>query len=207
MTQYGFYFDATRCTGCKTCEAACRDYHHLKEGQTFRHVYELEGGDWTQADDGTWSTTSYTYYTSFACQHCDTPACTDVCPTGAMHKDENGLVSVDEEVCIGCGYCAMSCPYNNPKVDEEAGHSTKCDGCAGRIQEGKAPICVEACSMRALEFKPIEELPAEGIRANIAPLPDPEATNPNLYIKPCAVAQPSGSTDCRVANESEVIFE
>ena len=53
MTQYGFYFDATRCTGCKTCEAACRDYHDLPLELSYRHVYELEGGSWNQAADGT----------------------------------------------------------------------------------------------------------------------------------------------------------
>ena len=58
MTQYGFYFDATRCTGCKTCEAACRDYHDLPLELSHRHVYELEGGSWSQASDGTWTTDS-----------------------------------------------------------------------------------------------------------------------------------------------------
>ncbi len=204
MTQYGFHFDATRCTGCKTCEAACRDYHHLKSGFTYRHVYELEGGGWAKADDGSWTTDGYTYYTSFSCQHCDDPACVRVCPTGAMSKGDNGLVAVDTHRCIGCGYCAMACPYDNPKVDREAGHSTKCDGCADRVAEGKDPICVAACSMRALEFKPVDDLPADGVRADIAPLPDPALTKPNLYVKPCHTSQPFGSTECRVANESEV---
>lgn len=111
MAQYGFYFDATRCTGCKTCEAACRDYHDLPLELSYRHVYELEGGSWSQAADGTWTTDSYTYYTSFACSHCTNPACTHVCPTGAMHKDDDGIVSVDSHRCIGCGYCELACPY------------------------------------------------------------------------------------------------
>lgn len=205
MTQYGFYFDATRCTGCKTCEAACRDYHQLKPGQTYRHVYELEGGSWNQDANGCWTTDSYTYYTSFSCQHCTDPACTHVCPTGAMHKDaETGIVDVDDERCIGCGYCALACPYDNPKVDREAGHSTKCNGCAERVAQGKQPICVDACSMRALEFAPVDQLSGKGTQAKVAPLPEPSLTNPNLFIKECHVSQPCGSTSCRVANESEV---
>lgn len=204
MTQYGFYFDATRCTGCHTCEAACRDYNDLELGFSFRHVYEIEGGGWNQAADGTWTTDSYTYYTSFSCQHCDNPACTHVCPTGAMHKDDNGVVSVDEKRCIGCGYCAMACPYGNPKVDRAKGHSTKCNGCAERVAAGKNPACVDACSMRALQFGAVDSLPKGDGRASVAPLPDPSVTSPNLYIKNCAMAQPAASTDCRVANEAEV---
>lgn len=204
MTQYGFYFDATRCTGCKTCEAACRDYHDLPLDLTYRHVYELEGGTWTQAADGTWTTDSYTFYTSFACSHCDDPACTQVCPTGAMHKGDDGLVSVDTHRCIGCGYCELACPYGNPHVDRDKGHSVKCDGCASRVAAGEQPVCVEACSMRALEFGPVEELNQGDGRAAVAPLPDPSVTTPNFYIKNCAAAQPSGSTSCVVANEAEV---
>lgn len=204
MTQYGFYFDATRCTGCKTCEAACRDYHDLPLDNSYRRVYELEGGTWTQAPDGTWSTDSYTYYTSFACSHCDDPACTHVCPTGAMHKDGNGIVSVDTHRCIGCGYCELACPYGNPHVDRDKGHSVKCDGCATRVADGKQPMCVEACSMRAIEFGPVENLPKDGERAAVAPLPDPGVTTPNFYIKACASSQPCGSTSCVVSNKAEV---
>lgn len=204
MSQYGFYFDATHCTGCHTCEAACRDYHDLALDCSYRRVYEIEGGGWNQDENGSWSTDSYTYYVSVSCQHCDDPACTHVCPTGAMHKGEDGLVSVDAKKCIGCGYCQLACPYGNPKVDRSKGHSTKCDGCADRVAEGKAPICVEACTMRALQFGPVEEMEKLGERAAMAPLPDPSVTTPNLFVKPCAKAQPCGSTECYVANTAEV---
>ncbi len=204
MTQYGFYFDATRCTGCKTCEAACRDYHSLSTDSTYRHVYELEGGTWDKDEKGCWIANTFTYYTSFACQHCTNPICVKVCPTGAMHKDDNGLVSVNTDRCIGCGYCAMACPYDAPHVDRDAGHSVKCDGCASRIKEGKKPICVEACTQRALEFGPIDSLPKDYVKAAICPLPEPSITDPNLYIKPCAASKPCNYDGCRVANALEV---
>ena len=111
MTQYAFHFDATRCTGCKTCEFSCKDYKDLGLGVAYRKVYECAGGETLRDADGCFKTTCFSYPVSISCNHCDHPSCTEVCPTGAMHKDEEtGLVSVDEGKCIGCGYCHMACP-------------------------------------------------------------------------------------------------
>ena len=83
-----------------------------------------------------------------------------------------GEVSVDAARCIGCGYCALSCPYRAPKVDRDAGRSVKCDGCTRRVAEGGAPVCVEACPLRALDFGPIDELREKyGAVADVPPLP------------------------------------
>ena len=205
MTQYGFFYDATRCTGCKTCELACKDYKDLPVDFSFRHVYEVEGGSWQQDDAGFWTTDSYTYYLSMSCNHCDEPACTHACPTGAMHKaTDTGIVSVDEAKCIGCGYCAMACPYDAPTVSKEIGHSAKCNGCAERVAAGMQPICVEACSGRALFFAPIDELPSGEGRADIAPLPAEDFTGPNLYLKKCVSMQPV-ATDVAISNILEVM--
>ena len=206
MTQYAFYFDSTRCTGCKTCELACKDYKDLDKDTAFRKVFDYEGGAWEDAGDGCYKTTGFVYHVSMSCNHCDNPACTGVCPTHAMHKDaDTGLVSVDADKCIGCGYCHMACPYNAPKVDRSAGHSVKCNGCAERVAEGKRPICVEACPLRALDFGTVEEMSAKGDRGNIAPLPDSSYTSPNIYIKPTDDAKPAGSTDGSVINVKEVM--
>ena len=152
MSQYAFHFDGTRCTGCKTCEFACKDFRDLQVGFAYRKVYEVTYGETTKDSNGCFATSCTSYPLSLACNHCDDPACTHVCPTGAMHKDaETGLVSVDAEKCVGCGYCHMACPYNAPKVDREKGHSVKCDGCAERVAAGRKPVCVEACPARALD--------------------------------------------------------
>ena len=205
MTQYAFYFDNTRCTGCRTCELACKDYNDLDEDTAYRKIFDYEGGTWTANDDGTYTTSAFVYHVSVACNHCDDPACVGVCPTRAMHKDaDTGLVSVDTDRCIGCGYCHMACPYNAPKVDRELGHSVKCDGCASRVAEGLDPICVGACPLRALSFGTAEDMAALGERANIAPLPESSYTNPNLYILACDDAREAGSTDGSVINVLEV---
>jgi anaerobic dimethyl sulfoxide reductase subunit B (iron-sulfur subunit) len=127
-TQYGFYIDSSRCTGCKTCELACKDYKDLTPDVSFRRIYEYAGGDW-QEDNGVWHQNVFAYYLSIACNHCEDPACTKVCPSGAMHKREDGFVVVDEDVCIGCRYCHMACPYGAPQYNAAKGHMTKCDGC------------------------------------------------------------------------------
>lgn len=206
MTQYAFYFDNSRCTGCKTCELACKDYKDLDQNTAYRKVFDYEGGSWEDKGGGTYETTAFVYHVSMSCNHCDDPACTKVCPTAAMHKDpETGLVSVDADKCIGCGYCHMACPYNAPKVDRAVGHSVKCDGCAERVAAGKNPICVDSCPLRALDFGTVEEMSAKGDRANIAPLPESSYTRPNLYIKPCDEARPAGSADGSVTNVREVM--
>lgn len=206
MTQYAFHFDATRCTGCKTCEFSCKDYKDLGLGVAYRKVYECAGGETLRDADGCFKTTCFSYPVSISCNHCDHPSCTEVCPTGAMHKDEEtGLVSVDEGKCIGCGYCHMACPYNSPKVDREKGHSVKCDGCAERIAAGESPVCAEACPARALAFGTVEDMEKLGERANIAPLPEASLTTPNLFVKACADAQPSDSRAGKIVNPLEVL--
>ena len=206
MTQKAFFFHGQRCTGCKTCQLACADYHDLSKEFWYRRVYEVCDGAWKQDSDGCWTADTFAYYTSVACNHCDDPACTKVCPTTAMHKDpETGLVSVDADKCIGCGYCHMACPYNAPKVEREKGHSGKCDGCAERVAAGEKPVCVEACPARALDFGTIEEMAKLGERGNIAPLPEPTYTKPNLYIKASADALPAGAEDGKVVNPLEVM--
>ncbi len=117
------------------------------------------------------NTERFAYYLSISCNHCEDPACTKVCPSGAMHKRDDGFVVVNEEVCIGCRYCHMACPYGAPQYNAAKGHMTKCDGCYDRVAEGKKPICVESCPLRALDFGPIDELRKKhGELAAVAPL-------------------------------------
>ncbi|GBU09339.1 anaerobic dimethyl sulfoxide reductase subunit C [Gammaproteobacteria bacterium] len=210
MQQYGFFVDTAKCTGCKTCQLACKDYKQLGTDVNFRRVYEYAGGNWKNDDPdnlntGQWQPDIFAYYLSIACNHCSKPACTAVCPTGAMHKRSDGFVIVDESICIGCRNCESACPYGAPQYDEHKGHMTKCDGCFERVKIGAMPICVESCPLRALDFGLIEDLRAKyGTKADIAPLPSSKYTLPNLVIKLNPKAKPTGFRSGYLANPSEV---
>lgn len=211
MTQYGFFFDNTRCTGCRTCTMACKDYHDNPDGVAYRKVYDVEGGSWKAVQGegkDVYRTDAFMYHISLGCQHCSDPACTKVCPTQAMHKDpDTGIVSVDASKCIGCGYCVMACPYNVPKVDRTVGHSVKCDGCIDRVKEGKNPICMDACPLRAIDFGPVTEIAGkhqDATTRQLQPMPDPSTTKPNTLIKPSDAAKLATPDNCSVVNYKEV---
>ncbi|EJD0626180.1 dimethyl sulfoxide reductase subunit B, partial [Salmonella enterica] len=102
-------------------------------------------------------------------------------------------------------YCHMACPYGAPQYNAAKGHMTKCDGCYDRVAEGKKPICVESCPLRALDFDPIDELRKKhGELAAVAPLPRAHFTKPNIVIKPNANSRPTGDTTGYLANPKEV---
>lgn len=184
MEQYGFFVNTDICTGCKACMTSCFDRNDLEVPAKFRKVYEFGGGEWTADEAGAFTATAFTYYASMTCGHCESPACVANCPTGAMIKrDEDGIVYVDESVCIGCGTCANACPYGAPKVSEERGVTSKCNFCMDYLDEGGRPACVDACLMRCLDFGDIAELREKyGDACDVAPLPSSSETRPSLIL-------------------------
>lgn len=185
MSQYGFYIDLVKCTGCKTCVMACKDSHSLPVGTNYRKLFEFVEGNWKKDDSGAWVQDVSGYYVPIACNECTDPACVKVCSTKAHFKRESdGLVLIDENKCIGCGACAKACPYGAPVLDEAAHKMHKCDACADRLAQGLLPICVEACPQRAIEFGEVSELRTKyGNKADIAPLPSSNVTKPSLVIR------------------------
>jgi anaerobic dimethyl sulfoxide reductase subunit B (iron-sulfur subunit) len=179
MKQPAFRIDVATCTGCKTCMIACIDKNELPDGVKWRRVSEYTGGGWVTRTDGTYVQDVFTYYLSIGCNHCDDPICVNNCPTTAMHKDANGIVTVDPTKCIGCRYCEWACPYRAPQYNASTGRMTKCNFCVDYLEQGKPPACVAACPTRSLTFGERDELRKRyGESVPIAPFPDPNITLP-----------------------------
>lgn len=203
MTQPAFYLDASACSGCKACQAACKDKHDLPVGVLWRRVYEVTGGGWTREGE-TWTSDVFAYNLSLSCHHCAEPICVEVCPTQSMHKRADGIVVVDRDKCMGCQYCSWACPYDAPQYDHARGQVTKCDFCADNLAAGKPPACVAACPMRVLEMRERGDehggRDERAVSAGVLPLPIASLTRPALIVKPHQASHRAG----RLGNAEEV---
>ena len=200
-----FYLDTQICTGCKTCMVACKDKNDLDLGIRWRRVVEFTGGEWSRFPDGTYSQNIFAYYISVSCNHCRDPICVQSCPTTAMHQDDHGVVSVDQNKCVGCRYCEWGCPYSSPQFDAKLGKMTKCDFCTDVLLAGGDPACVAACPTRALQFGELDKLKEKyGSEMNIAPLPQSSLTEPCSIYGSHKNAQPRETRDGFIANPEEV---
>jgi phenylacetyl-CoA:acceptor oxidoreductase subunit 1 len=141
--------DLRRCVGCQTCAAACKQANATPPGVQWRRVIDLEAGEYPEVKRA---------FVPVGCMHCDDPPCMHVCPSTATRKRADGIVTIDYDLCIGCGYCAVACPYQarfkidglrraygEPMPNEEAredaqrvGVATKCTFCVERIDAGLA---------------------------------------------------------------------
>ncbi|MFC2028393.1 DmsC/YnfH family molybdoenzyme membrane anchor subunit [Chloroflexota bacterium] len=199
-----FLFDARYCSGCKTCQAACKDKNALPIGVLWRRVYEVSGGSWAKKGDA-WSTDVYAYNISMGCNHCEHPKCAGVCPTNAYTIRPDGIVILDQSKCTGCGYCAWACPYGAPQLDSSRGVMTKCDFCIDELDNGIQPACVSSCPMRSLELVDFEEIfQVAHLVQSIPPMTDPSSRNPKLLIHPHSATSHALKEQPTIVNHEEV---
>lgn len=179
MTQYGFFFDQSRCSGCHACAVACKNWHGLPPGPLkYVRVYQYEKGNFPNLR---------LHIHWIPCYHCENPACVSHCPNDAIHKEPRyGAVLIEPEKCDGCRICYDVCPYGAPvfESDDIGAKAQKCDMCIDRLKLGELPICVIACPSRALDFGPMSDIMTRyGESKDLEDMPDSKITRPSVVFK------------------------
>ena len=167
MVQYAFHLNGGICTGCKTCQVACKETYKLPVNNLYRKVYNYQGGSWKPTEAGHYVPEGvFGYFVSLACNHCTNPACVANCPTGAMQKDEEtGIVLVNAEDCIGCESCLTGCPYGVRQLNPKTNTIEKCTLCFQRKNdENWVPACVHNCCCGARTFGDLDDPNSEAAK-------------------------------------------
>lgn len=198
--RYGMVIDLRKCVGCNACTAACKQANATPPGIFWSKVLQYETGDYPQAR---------LRFLPMLCMHCQVAPCLDACPTGATYRGEGGLVLVDDDLCIGCRYCMMACPYEARSYNsarpleyysgrglteyEQVGYDQhpkgaieKCNFCVPRLRVGKLPACVATCPSGARVFGDLDDAESEVSRLVASDLAKPrleeQGTKPSVFF-------------------------
>ena len=174
MSQLALVIDLNVCVGCHACVTSCKEWNtsgtagYMADmnpfgkdptGTFFNRVQTFEVGEFPKTE---------TVHFPKSCLHCEDPPCVPVCPTGASYKrEEDGIVLVDYDKCIGCKYCSWSCPYGVRELDEQQKVMKKCTLCVDRIydqdlpENERKPACVMACPTNARLFGDVNDPDSE----------------------------------------------
>jgi formate dehydrogenase iron-sulfur subunit len=192
MGEKGFFTDSTVCIGCKACEVACKQWNQLPDdgfvftarsldntgdlgASTFRHVAFVERP--VALEGQTSGVPDFSMLMmSDVCKHCERAGCLEACPTGAIVRTEQGAVYVQPDICNGCGYCVVACPFGVIDKREDDGRAFKCTLCYDRLKVDDEPACAKACPTDSIVFgdlvtlrkradERVHELHARGVRS------------------------------------------
>ncbi len=198
--RYAMVIDLRKCVGCNACTAACKQANATPPGVLWSRVLQYEVGEYPQAR---------LRFLPMMCMHCQVAPCLEACPTGATYRGDGGLVLVDDDLCVGCRYCIMTCPYearsynwDGPReyyagqalTEYEAqgyeqhpkGAIEKCNFCAPRLRTGQLPACVATCPSGARIFGDIDDPASEVARlvasGLAAPRLEEQGTKPSVFF-------------------------
>ncbi len=201
MARWGMVFDLRRCIGCNACAVACKQENTLPNDVFFTRTLTEETGEYPEVRRR---------YVPTICNHCENAPCERACPTGATYTRKDGIVMVDETLCIGCGSCIVACPYGSrTRLEKEqlaeglflngeltpferqgigrfvSGTVVKCTFCHERVDAGLEPACVITCPTAARIFGDLDDPHSKARRlieerAARQPLPE-KNTRPKVY--------------------------
>ncbi len=203
MADKAILFDATRCTACRGCQIACKQWNEndefiptvengvaSKNWGSYENPPDLSPTTWIKMEfrevdpDGKvrW------LFTRRSCMHCTKAGCVQVCPNGSLYHDELGFVAYDKDTCTGCGYCLEACPFSIPRSARNlitgVAKMDKCTLCTtaglNRLNEGLKPACVKTCPPGALQYGDRAALLAEG-KKRVATLQAKGWSAANIY--------------------------
>jgi formate dehydrogenase beta subunit len=195
MAEKAILYDSTKCTACRGCQVACKQWNELEGEETanwgsYENPKDLSTQTWLKMEFREVGNNGNLQwlFTRRSCMHCTDAACVKVCPTGALFYHPLGFVSYDKGKCSGCGYCSQFCPYHVPRLNtvraSGLGRMAKCTACTtfglDRIDNNEEPACVKTCPPKALIYGDRAQLVTTG-KARVKTLQAQGYSNANLY--------------------------
>jgi len=163
--QLAFVIDLKRCIGCDTCVVGCKVENSVDDGHFRLQVLDSNQDPIHEKPKGVFPNLSQ-YWVPTMCHHCVDAPCIKACPTNTLwRRDEDGVVMLDVDKCVGCMRCGEECPYDALSFDEQSGSADKCTMCEHRLEDDLQPSCQVVCPTRAIQFGDINDTASDVSKA------------------------------------------